>query len=227
MIKKNSENDWDRYFKSYYRNMVGSFGKEDFVRNKRWFAGWLRFIEQYAPLKRGGNRVAIEIGCSIGAAASLMAERGFTVTATDISNYALKGARSHVPGVYFRKWNVEKPYIVKGKADIVYGFEVIEHVLRTQVALKNILDALKEGGTLILSTPFPYEYVKSDPTHISVKSPEEWKREFGLAGYRSIKLVEAFFIPLLYRYGSAFSRGFRGTVDCRYINSTLFIIAKK
>ena len=53
------------------------------------------------------------------------------------------------------KWDVEETCPTQEKADIIVFLEVIEHINNPILALRNIKDALKPGGLLILSTPNP------------------------------------------------------------------------
>lgn len=217
----------ENYFDGYYKKMVGDFSHQDLIRSEQWFWGWIYFLDKYINLKTKTKRKILEVGCSIGGAAKILSERGFDVYASDISKLAVEKAQKNLPNVNFFTWDVEKKLPRKELFDVIYGFEVIEHLPNPAKSLKNIRNALSPRGQVIFSTPFPYEYVYRDPTHISVKAPAEWLEIFKNAGYTDIRLQPATFLPLLYKFSKFFSIAFPFTINSRYINSTLFIIAKK
>ena len=53
------------------------------------------------------------------------------------------------------RWDIEEQCPISDKADIIVFLEVIEHINNPVLALRNIIDVLKPGGLLILSTPNP------------------------------------------------------------------------
>src|SRR3989338_814730 len=214
------------YFDGYYKKMVGSFTDNDLSKAKKWFLGWFKALDSVYDLKQGGKEV-LEIGCSIGGAAAVLAERGFRVTASDISDYALQKAKKLLPQVTFLRWDATKKFPNDKKFDLIYGFEVIEHISEPLKALTNLKETLKPKGVLILSTPFPYAYVYSDPTHVSVKHQTEWKDIFKQAGFSEVKFIKRSFIPYFYRFSKRLHLILPFTVNSPYINSSLFIIAYK
>lgn len=217
----------ENYFDGYYKKMVGEFSNEDLIRSEQWFWGWITFLDRYIDLKTKTKRKILEVGCSIGGAAKIFNERGFNVFASDISKLAVEKAQKNLPDITFFTWDVEKKSPRKESFDLIFGFEVIEHLPNPTKSLKNIRAALLPKGQVVFSTPFPYDYVYTDPTHISVKSPGEWLRVFEDAGFSNIKMQPAVFLPVLYKISKHFSLALPFTVNSRYINSTLFIIAQK
>lgn len=213
------------YFNGYYKKMVGDFSDQDLAKAKKWFWGWFKALEDVCDFKHGRNREILEIGCSIGGAAAILAERGFKVSASDISDYALQRARKLLPQITFLKWDITKKFPKQKKFDLVYGFEVIEHIPEPLRALKNLKEILSSKGVLILSTPFPYEYVYADPTHVSVKHQEQWRDLFEKAGFLKVKFVKKSFVPYFYRLSRHMHFILPFSVDSPYINSSLFIIA--
>lgn len=217
----------ENYFAGYYKGMVGEFEQTDLARAERWFWGWFQAVNKDINLKKGEGRRVLEIGCSIGGAALILKKRGFEVYASDISKYALDKAAKLQPDVKFLRWDVHKKFPLDVKFDLVYGFEVIEHLENPQLALKNIKVILKPKGKVLFSSPFPYKYVYRDPTHINVKKSEEWRKIFTSLGYRKLKLKRVSFLPLLYRLSKRFHIILPFSINSRFVNSTLFIIGSK
>lgn len=169
----------------------------------------------------------LEIGCSIGAFAKLLRERGFEVTATDISSFIIKKAKRLQNGVDFRTLDVEEGITIPGNFDYIFAFEVLEHLKNSQDALANVRKKLKDGGTFVFSTPFPSKRSLADPTHINVHEPEWWINKGEEAGFSQRKLVYATFLPYLYRFHRWLSIGLPLKLDMPYINSTCIFFFEK
>lgn len=215
------------YFTGSFHGAVGTFSKKDLKRSINWFTGWINFLDKYVSLKNGDHKSALEIGCSIGGAANILAKNGFAVTATDISEYAIKRAKKLSPQITFFINDIEKSLPDKKQYNVVLGFEVIEHLHDPELGIRNMYKALKKGGYVICSTQYPYPFAFEEPTHISVKHPKDWKKIFSKAGFKNVKTMRATYIPFLYRYHSFFSKGFAVAVGKKWINSTVYIIGQK
>ncbi len=229
MKKKQVEKDFfeEKYFEGYYKKMVGDFSRDDLDRARKWFWGWLKALSTDLDVKHASGKKVLEIGCSIGGTATLLHDFGFEVVATDVSQYALDRAKKLSPEITYYKWDVLKPFPKKMKFDYVIGFEVIEHIDDPLKALKNIKDVLTPQGKVILSTPFPYNYVFLDPTHVSVKGADQWLPLFKKAGFKDVFIKNRSFIPFFYKFSKHFHFIMTRPFNTPYINSTQFIIAKK
>lgn len=221
----------EKYFSGYYRGNVGDFTKKDLDKSINWFSGWFKFLERYVSLKKGNGRKVLEVGASIGGASSILADRGFEVFASDTSEYALKRALKLAKEVgrkiSFYRFDVQDEIPISGAFDIIYAFEVIEHLENPLKAIKNMHSKLKTKGVLICSTPDKNYDKSSDPTHISVKTKKEWTKIFKEAGFKSLKMSQVSFCPFFYKFSKYFHIIMPIAIRSRYINSPLFIIAKK
>lgn len=213
--------------KVYYRRFHKDYDKKELDLYIRWFSGWIRFLGNYLPLGDGQGKRVLEIGCSIGAFSKLLQERGFGVTATDISSFIIKKAKRLQSGVDFRTLNVEEGVNIPGNFDYIFAFEVLEHLNNPQDALVNVRKKLKDGGTFIFSTPPPSNRSLADPTHINVHKPRWWSNIGKKVGFRDRRFVYATFIPYLYRINGLFSWGFPFKLDLPYINSTCIFFFKR
>jgi 2-polyprenyl-3-methyl-5-hydroxy-6-metoxy-1,4-benzoquinol methylase len=166
-IKNNHKKVFSKdYFEDYYLPMTGNFTLQDLERNKNWFYGWFNALQPIYDFtkgragSRGKKKKILEIGCAIGGAAAILHERGFDVTATDISPFAVKKAKKILPEITFDVLDIETlPKKFINKFDVVFSFEVIEHLENPEKALLNMKAMLKKGGMVINSTPYPYAYV--------------------------------------------------------------------
>lgn len=231
-MKKKKSIFTEDYFTTYYKPMTGEFKHTDVIRNMRWFYGWFNALMDWYDFKTGKNRTVLEIGCAIGAACRILAERGFKVTASDISEYAIKHASeiNRHPNLQYKLLDIMSSASIKKlkqKYDLVFAFEVIEHLEDSNTALENIYALLNKGGICICSTPYPYTYVFRDVTHVSVRHPIDWERRFKKAGFSEVKVKQVGFIPFLYRFSENFHITFPFGLPTPYVNSPVFIYARK
>ncbi len=213
------------YFKGYYKGIADFSSKRDRELSS-WFKGMFNYINKYYPIKEGKGKKLIEYGCATGAAATVLKDYGFDVTATDISKYAVKKAQKNYKGIKFLVQDMEKPFI-NGKFDIALAFDVIEHLPNPRVGIKNVYNLLKTGGAVIFSTPNDYPHVSNDPTHVSVKPPKEWEKILKNIGFKNIFIKQITLVPFLYRWHSVFSRSLPFATKSPYLISPVIIIAKK
>lgn len=217
----------EEYFEGWFKHAVGSFSASDLELSRRWFWAWLRKLDQYVPVADGEGKKVLEIGCSIGGVASLLSERGFEVYASDISKYAIAKAKKLSPGINFSVFDVQKKIPLKGKFDLIIAFEVVEHLEKPDLAIKNMFSSLKEGGFLVFSSPYPYHWIYRDPTHINVKYPKAWLKMMKSAGLKKVKFYRFSLLPFFYRFSKFFHFIFPFPVPLSFINSPIFYIGKK
>jgi 2-polyprenyl-3-methyl-5-hydroxy-6-metoxy-1,4-benzoquinol methylase len=215
------------YFENYYPASLKNFDRQYFRKVKNWFWGWFKILDKFLRLKNGGGRSALEIGCAIGGFSSILAERNFCVTATDVGEDVLSVARKFSPNVIFKKFDALSPIGLSEKFDFIFAFEVIEHLENPLAAIVNLKKMLTSKGVLVCSSPPPYEKFKKIPGHINIKSREEWYDVFCGAGFKKIKIKQYLFLPLLYRRFKVFSIGLPLRLNLPFFNSTYFIIAKQ
>ncbi len=215
------------YFTEYYEPMTGAFSAVDLQRNKNWFYGWFQKLNDFFPFKKGKGEKILEIGCSIGAAADILSKRGFEVTATDISHFAVENAKKLLPHINFEILDIDAKPVKQNYYDLIYAFEVIEHLENPRRCLSHMYTMLKPGGKLICSTPYPYPYVYFDETHISVKYPDEWIKLFKGCGFKQVKYKQIGFIPFFYRFSKYLHITLPFGLDTKYINSPVFLYGEK
>ncbi len=219
-----------KYFSGYYRRNVGDFTKLDLDKSMNWFYGWFKILQKFVDFKKGKGKKVLEIGCSIGGASSILADRGFNVYACDISHVAVNNAsrlaKETGRKISFYKFDVQKGIPINQRFDIIYSFEVIEHLKYPLKAIKNMRSKLKRSGILICSTPNKDYDRSSDPTHINAKTKEEWIKIFSEAGFRNIQTSQISFLPFFYNFSKNFHFILPFPIASKYINSPLFIAAR-
>lgn len=215
----------ENYFEGYYKGIA------DFTNNRdkqlaNWFSGMFDYIDHYYPLKKGRGKKLIEFGSATGAAVSVLAGFGFDVTATDISKYAVSKASKNYKGIKFLQHDMEKPFR-ENNFDLAVAFDVIEHLSRPDLGIKNVYNLLRKNGVAIFTTPNDYPHISKDPTHISVKKPSEWKKILKKTGFKEIFTKQVTLLPYFYRWHPKLCFVFPFATYSPYLISPVIIIAKK
>lgn len=214
------------YFEGYYKG-IGDFSKTREKELSNWFRGMFDYINRFYPIKRGRGKKLIEFGCATGAAANLLADYGFNVTSTDVSNYAVNFAKKNYSDINFGVHDMQKFYTKDKNFDVAVAFDVVEHLKDPEVAIGNTYKILKKSGVMILTTPNDYKHISNDPTHINVKTPKEWKKIIKKVGFDDIFINQVTFIPYLYRFHHLLNIALPISSATPLLISPVFIIAKK
>ncbi len=104
-------------------------------------------LQRHAP---AGARV-LDVGCGCGHLSGLMTELGFSVSALDLSESALRCVAEQGVEASYRASVVDLPFVQE--FDVVCAFDVIEHVPDHQRALSGLIRALRQGGLLLITVP--------------------------------------------------------------------------
>jgi 2-polyprenyl-3-methyl-5-hydroxy-6-metoxy-1,4-benzoquinol methylase len=227
ITKKKEKKFEESYYKGWYKQAVGSFSQKDLQLANNWFWAWLKKLDQYIPVEDGKGRKVLEIGCSIGSVAHMLNERGFKVWASDISKYAVERAKKLTPEANFLTFDVQKKIPLKEKFDLIISFEVVEHLEKPEKGIEHMYASLKRGGTIVLSTPYPYSWNYRDPTHINLKYPHEWVMLMEKAGYKDISFHRFTLVPFFYKFHKRLQIIIPFAIPLPYVNSPIFFIGKK
>lgn len=101
----------------------------------------------------------LDLGCAEGKLALSLSMKGHQVTASDISQRQLDKifmiAKKQSIAIEVIKCNIEEgiSQFNKKTFDIIFFMDVIEHLKSPIIALENIRNLLKDGGTLFINTP--------------------------------------------------------------------------
>lgn len=212
----------EKFDREYFGIFFKKYDLSELMFYYRWFTGWINLLDNYLPLKIGQGSKVLEIGCTIGAFSKLLKERGFEVTATDVSEFIIKKAKELQKNVKFKILDIEKNVTENKKYDYIFAFEVLEHLNNPQKALCNIKKLLRRGGILVFSTPLPTKQTLADPMHINVHDSSFWLEIGNNLKYRRVYCKNAAFIPFFYRFSPLFSVGLPFRVNLPYVNNTCF-----
>ncbi len=136
------------YNKDYFTGRKSFFYKLGYWNsrgvNRKKLAALLRY-------KRGGK--LLDIGCAFGFVMEEF-QRDFAVFGLDVSEYAIEHALHDVPRKNMLVHDVEKDLpFPDDYFDAVTCFDVLEHVRRPEIVVRNMRRHLKRGGILFISTP--------------------------------------------------------------------------
>jgi 2-polyprenyl-3-methyl-5-hydroxy-6-metoxy-1,4-benzoquinol methylase len=167
------------YEQDYYKTRKYSHKKELVERHVLEVLQWAtKTLNE--DLMDGKGKRALDVGCAYGYTSGILESLGYETMGFDVSRHGIKQAKSHSSGE-FLLCDVEATLpFMDGAFDLVTCFDVLEHLKHPQGAILSMFDACK--GTVVCTTPNK-KVEKSirklmrdyDVTHISVKTPEEWR----------------------------------------------------
>ena len=110
------------------------------------------------------GRNILDVGSGIGTFIKIFSEKGYTVTAIDMSQQCLDMAKKlDLKNVRLIKDDICNPKRLKGKYDSVVALDILEHIKDERKALNQMKKFLKPSGSLIISVPaFPTLYSLHD-----------------------------------------------------------------
>lgn len=155
----------------------------------------------------------LDLGCGNGWLSEQYRLAGFDVTACDQSPDGLALGAAAFPKVRFEQRSVYDP--LGGPFDCIVSSEVIEHLYSPAQMLQRAFEALRPGGTLVLTTPY-HGWLKNvaiaatgkfdrhvDPAfeggHIKFFSRASLQAMMAGCGFRDFRFVGAGRVPYLWK----------------------------
>lgn len=119
-----------------------------------WFRSRNRVLLWVLRKKVGHFRRFLEVGCGTGFVLEAVhrAYPDAEYQGVEFFEEGLVFARKRVPTASFRKMDATIP-LQDRPFDVIGAFDVIEHIERDDLVLKNLADALVPGGHLLISVP--------------------------------------------------------------------------
>jgi len=128
--------------KKHYDQKAGNYITSDVRLSK--------ILEICANLK---NKKVLDVGCSTGYLGQKLEKKGAEVTGIDISKVALKKAHEVLSFTKVVDLNEGKLPFKDGTFDLIVASEVIEHLFKPVIVLKELRRILRGKGGLIITTP--------------------------------------------------------------------------
>jgi SAM-dependent methyltransferase len=150
------------------------------------------------------GRRALDVGCQTGALAIAMSRRGADVTAVDVDEKLIEGARIRARGhgspAHFAVAVAEALPFPDRSFDVVTFVDVIEHVADARAAVREIARVLRPGGTLYLFGPnrLSPSLALSDPHYqlAAVSVMPRWMGEWYVTRVRGFPRYEVGVLPV-------------------------------
>lgn len=168
----------------------------------------------YATLaRRYGRRGArlLEVGSGMGHLVGQL-EDSFQTFGLDLNHWAVKQSKAVVKTSSLQTASAQELPFADASFNVVIIKHIVEHLPDPAKALSEIGRVTEPGGTLILATPNLGSLLKpwkgdkwigyQDPTHISLKPPEEWLNLIRNADFSPLRIFSDGFwdvpyIPLI------------------------------
>ena len=147
------DKEYNEYVKDFYRK-IEDYDWNDVTDNWRGLESLLhkyreRRVRQLIDRYSVGNKY-LDIGCGTGLILRHLPAESVGI---DINSRHLERARKYVPGAKVRLGDAEKLEFSDESFSTVVCTEVLEHLVHSDTAVKEIRRVLEPGGVLIGSTP--------------------------------------------------------------------------
>lgn len=171
----------------------------------------------------------LEVGTGHGALLRLLRRQGLKPVGADLSTFILGAQRALDASAPLVAADACRLPFSTNSFRSVLTFEMLEHVPEPLDALAELSRVLEPGGVLIATTPNPRADVlplydsKSDPTHVSVQTPEWWSDALTTLGFESVRVTTYLQVPLLWRRWALARR----VVELRGLGPTCLLMARR
>lgn len=186
-----------RYEKEYFEKASYSQRRQLIMKHVAEVLRW-GSKSSHINLLDGHGKTALDVGCAYGYGVAVLKMLGYDSCGVDISKYSVSQAKKTNPNVDFAICDAQDGLPFDEDAfDVVTCFEVLEHLSNPLRAIRNMLGSCRK--VMIFTTPNravekPVKKIVRDfdGTHVSGRTPQEWKRDLSKIVQNSEVQVESF-----------------------------------
>lgn len=195
----------------------------DIVLSTKWMMNYFKVVRRVFPnIFQYRNKQILEIGAGFGGFVNVLNKFRFKhVIAADMSKAIFSKHLSNELIIL----NLEDRKAVKRKFDLVFAFDVMEHINKTENAVKNLFDILNSDGTFIFCTPYPTKKHLTDDFHTNMQYPNFYTNIFRQNGFKLISMQDVSFVPFVWRLKCPSS--LMRIVQSRFLISETFFVFQK
>lgn len=216
-------NKSDPYSSGDYYQEVYSPVKHSLPEATRWMKNYFHIVQTIFPkVREYRNKKVLEIGSSFGGFINNLNQSGFTnVVASDMSpDIFPKELKNRFLTSDITDCHLDEQF------DMIFAFDVMEHINDTEAAICSIKKILSEDGLFIFCAPFPVEKHLYDPFHTNMQAPHYYTNLFHRHGFQLLKMQDVSIVPYIWRCGWPvfLKRIIRNRI---FISETFFVFKKK
>lgn len=189
-----------------------------------WAANRFVVIKKLFPqINNYKNKRLLEIGSSYGGFINNLNRARFkNVTVSDLDK-SLLSRKIKNKFIYLDITNVGR---LKNKYDVIFAFDVLEHIAESEKVVKNIFKILSKEGIFIFSVPYPKLMNIYDPYHTNMQYPNYWSNLFNRNKFILLKVEIITFLPFIWRF-IKLPFFFKSPMKQKIFTSEIFFIFKK
>jgi 2-polyprenyl-3-methyl-5-hydroxy-6-metoxy-1,4-benzoquinol methylase len=181
-----------------------------------------------ALARAAGARRVLDAGCGNGALAVDLARAGFDVIGVDGDAAGIEFARSRATELQFAVADFGKPagdqgLLDRGAFDLVVSTEVVEHLYDPRELPRFCFEAVRPGGTLLISTPY-HGYLKN----LALSLADKWD-DHHTANWHGghIKFWSRATLATLLEGAGFVVTGFRGVGRLPWLWKSMILVARR
>ena len=187
------------------------------------------YIGKLIEIKKYTDQPVLEIGSGHGTFALQLRKMGFSQYLGIDSDVNKVNFTRKAIGPYFRHQSLRET--AEKHPDgfkVIFAFEKLQKVTNPYDYIQQIQSMLSNGGLFVGTTPYPFtRNIISDPEHLHVLHPKNWKRLLHILNFRRVQTYPMSFLPYLWKINPSLNPILPMYVPCLNMTSNTLIIAEK
>ncbi|GJE16947.1 class I SAM-dependent methyltransferase [Methylobacterium marchantiae] len=186
MTAKKNENlshDDDQLFdQNYYAT---GCGPDAYERSAPWLNFYSTIVEHI--IRSIAPKTVFDAGCALGMVVEAFWDRGIEAKGADISEFAIANVRADMRE-HCSVASLADP--ITGRYDLITCIEVLEHMPSAEAT--KAVEHISQATDTVMFSSSPYDF--QEKTHVNVRPPIDWIKQFGQHGLWPDLIYDASFI---------------------------------